>query len=119
MPRNNGWEINQRTTGEYFELLKFAEAQERAKQAMQYYEQRTILKARQENKVLKRFDKADQIELGRALCKTDYQVKPLRLTHMRNAGARMPFENVCAHPPSNFNRVRAIAAVVLWVESLL
>ena len=33
------------TTGEYFELLKFAEAQEWAKQAMQYYEQRTILKA--------------------------------------------------------------------------
>ena len=30
---------------------------------MQYYEQRTILKARQENKVLKRFDKAEQIEL--------------------------------------------------------
>ena len=31
---------------------------------MQYYEQRTILKARQENNVLKRFNKADQIELG-------------------------------------------------------
>ena len=56
---------------------------------MQYYEQRTILKARQENEVLKRFDKADQIELGPcekltvklSLCTRDS-------SHMRNAGAR-------------------------------
>ena len=49
---------------------------------MQYYsyEQRTILNARQENKVLTTFDKADQIELGPcekltvklSLCTRDY-----------------------------------------------
>ena len=56
---------------------------------MRNKEQRTILKARQENKVLKRRDKADQIELGPcvklivklSLCARDP-------SHMRNAGAR-------------------------------
>ena len=56
---------------------------------MRNKEQRTILKARQENKVLKRRHKADQIELGPyvkltvklSLCARDS-------SHMRNAGAR-------------------------------
>ena len=54
-----------------------------------YALQRTILKARQENKVLKRRNKAEQIEFGPcvkltvklSLCTRDW-------SHMRNAGAR-------------------------------